>query len=192
MAHSATEPLETDYVVLVDTGELQPWTFDGMRANANKQHRPLVVRTLRANLGRHPDSKGDYSLEGFDQHVGVERKSLEDCISTVLGWDSPYERREKLSGHRERFEKELDNLSKLEAACVIVEASLGDCLAEMPSYGKKSRELNQISFHRSIIAYGMDYRGVQWHFCPDRRLAEITCLRFLERFYRKWKEANRR
>lgn len=178
------EPFVVPFVILVDTAESQPFTFDGLRADANKDSRPLVVRTRWQLLGRYPHSLGDYSIDGLEGRVHVERKSLEDAQGTVLGWDSEYDRRNELPGRRERFEKELDNLSKVDAAMVVVEATLGDCLRYMPGWGKKSAALNAKIFMRSVLAYQQDYR-VPWCFCDGRRLAEIATFRFLERFWRK-------
>ena len=53
------------------------------------------------SLGRYPHSLGDYSIDGFEGRVHVERKSLQDVQATVLGWDSEYQRREDLPGRRE-------------------------------------------------------------------------------------------
>ena len=118
----------------------------------------------------------------------VERKSVDDAQSTVLGWESQHERNEELLGRRNRFEKELENLEKIEAALIIVEGSIGDCLTLMPEWGDKSSELNAKIFYRSILAYMQDYR-VNWMFADGRRLAEIATYRFLERFWKRYSKS---
>jgi len=101
-----------------------------------------------------------------------------DAQSTVLEWGR----------RRKRFEQELSNLSKIESALVVVEASFENCLRQMPSWGKKTVEQNRKAFLRSVIAFQQDYK-VPWMFCDGRRLAEIYTFRFLERW---WKKEQRR
>ncbi len=160
----------TPFTVLIDADEKQPFTFLGLRTDADRGNRPLVVRTARKHLG---NTKGDYSVDGLEDFAHVERKSMSDAQSTVLGWGD----------HRERFVRTLEYLSELPASCVVVECSFGAALAGMTSRGKKSVTENQKIFHRQVLAWTNDYR-VPWYFCDDRRFAEITTFRFLERQWR--------
>ena len=193
MPHSPEEPVAAPFTVLIDSAESHPFTFEGIRADADRQHRPIVVPRRHECLGRHPHSLGDYSAEatgGGLSLVGVahvERKSLDDVQGTVLGWETPSERARELAGRRDRFEKELSNLEKIRWPLVVVEATRERCLELMPSYGKKTREVNAKVFFRSVQAYRMDYR-VQWDFCESRRMAEVVTYRHLER---AWKKLNR-
>ena len=52
----------------------------------------------------------DYSLLGHEDFVGVERKTLPDLVAC-------------LGVERDRFERELQRMKAMEAACVVVEAS---------------------------------------------------------------------
>lgn len=183
MTHPA-EPITCPFTILVDSAESQPFTFHDMKADSKGKYAPIAVRTKWQSLSRYPHSTGDYSIEGYAGRVGVERKSLEDCQGTVLGWESQHERENQQAGRRERFEKELENLSTIEAAIVIVEASMHDCLLHMPQWGKKSQRLNRKIFFRSVLAYMQDYR-VPWLFCDGRRTAEVACFRFLWRWWEK-------
>ncbi len=54
--------------IVVDTREQEPYGFDAGR-----------VRVIRRAL-----PAGDYSLEGMESTVAVERKSLPDFVSTVI------------------------------------------------------------------------------------------------------------
>ncbi|MEN6358251.1 MAG: ERCC4 domain-containing protein [Armatimonadota bacterium] len=87
-------------VVVVDTREKEPYTFDPARVE-------VVRRALAA---------GDYSLLGLESSVAVERKSMEDFVGTVIRG-------------RERFANELAKLRGCEFACVVVEGSLMDVLS---------------------------------------------------------------
>lgn len=179
-----TEPYTVPFTILIDTAESQPFTFQGLYGDANIKNRPLIVPTEYSALGRYPNSIGDYSIEGFTDRIGVERKSMEDAWGTVLGWETSYQTQRDLPGRRQRFEKELENLQKLEASMVVIEASLDDCLRMIPEWGVKPAKVNAKIFLRSVIAYMQDFR-VSWIFCDNRRLAEVTTYRFLERFFHK-------
>jgi DNA excision repair protein ERCC-4 len=87
-------------VVVVDTREQEPYTFDPARVE-------VIRRALPA---------GDYSLLGLESSVAVERKSIEDFVGTVIRG-------------RKRFAKELARLRECEFACVVVECSLTDILS---------------------------------------------------------------
>jgi hypothetical protein len=183
------EPYRVPFTILVDTNESQPFTFDGLIGDADVKYAPLAIHTEWRCLGRYPHSKGDYTIEGFEDRIAIERKAMDDAWGTVLGWETDHQRAHDQPGRRDRFEKELENLAKLDAAIVIVEASFADCLNEMPQFGVKDAKTNAKIFLRSVMAYQQDYR-VPWFFCDSRRLAEVIAFRYLERFY--WKDLESR
>src|SRR5574343_1029707 len=167
------------FTVLVDTAETQPFQFDGICADAADDYAPLIIPTRFTCLGRYPNSTGDYSVCGYASRVGVERKSVDDALGTVLGF---------ADGRRERFEQELRNLAASEAGAVVVEGSLGDCIRLAPEYGKRTAEENGRAVFRSIVAFQQDYK-TPIVFCDNRELAQFFTFRFLERF---WKNEQRR
>ncbi len=81
-----------DFRIVIDTREQAPYAFAC----------PSVRRKLVA---------GDYSVDGLEQLVAVERKSLADFTKTVLH-DFP------------RFAAELDRLANMPHTCIVVEADL--------------------------------------------------------------------
>lgn len=170
--------VECPFTVLIDTAEQSAWTFAGIKADANQKNLPLIVPYRYSCLGRHPHSRGDYTIEGFESHVGIERKGIEDAWGTFLGWS------ESGSGmnRRERFECELENLSKMNCPIVIVEAELDECLNKMPRWGKKSIAANRKIFFRSVVSWQQKYRIPFW-FMNGRRAAEIGAFRYLEKFW---------
>lgn len=85
--------------MIVDTREQAPWTFEGQG-----------LEVVRAKLGA-----GDYSVEGLEGRVAIERKSLDDWIRTVLR-------------ERSRFYRELELLRGYDFRCVIVEAGVREIL----------------------------------------------------------------
>lgn len=174
------------FTILIDSAESQPWDFHGLQCDANKDYRPLIVTTKWRCLGRYPNSLGDYAIEGCEGECHIERKSIEDCRGTILGWPKKLNYVEKIAGtgRRERFEKELDNLTKIPYAAVIVEGTMGNVVLNVEDYGTKTRETLAKILSRSIMAYQQDYR-VPWFFCDGRRHAEVAAFRFFERFWRK-------
>jgi hypothetical protein len=178
------KPLTLPWRVVVDTAEQAPFTFTDLRSDSSRGNRPLIIETVRRSIGRHPVGMGDYSLESADgvtSYVGwcnVERKSREDCQTTILGFGD---------GHRDRFEQELDNLSRLciggGCAMIVVECSFEQLISTAPQYGQKTAGQNAKTLLRSVLAYQQDYR-VPWLFAGSRRMAEIATFRFLERFWK--------
>jgi hypothetical protein len=86
---------ETAYAVLVDTREQIPWEFPGSR--------PATLKT------------GDYTLEGFETSLCVERKRNTGEIAANLTQD--------------RFERELGRMDEFPFSFVVCEFTLADLLA---------------------------------------------------------------
>lgn len=177
------------FTILIDTAEQSPFTFQSLRSDATEGNRPLIVPTQFKALGRFPDSLGDYSI---DSHVGglgrchVERKSMQDAHSTILGFAK---RGEDIS-RRDRFERELECLSEMEAGLVVVECSFTQLIANAPQYGVKSAASNAKTLYRSVLAYQQDY-SVPWIFADDRRMAEKSVFYWLRRWHDKQVEARK-
>lgn len=167
------------FVVVVDTAEQEPFTFQGLKTDAADGSRPLIIPTERHELGRHPHGLGDYSLDTGRGRCNVERKSMDDAHGTILGFGD---------GRRKRFEQELANLAGIEAGLVVVECSFAELINRAPVWGKRTATQNAKALHRSIVAFQQDYR-VAWAFCDSRRMAEVTTFRWLERWHRKQFEA---
>jgi ERCC4-type nuclease len=108
---------------------------------------------------------GDYSLEGYADRVAVERKTLADLYTT-------------LGQGRERFECELQRLAAMQLGFVVVEADWRTIVRRPPAFSR----LNPKTVYRSVIAWQQRFPNVHWWACPNRRFAEVTTLRVLERF----------
>lgn len=162
-----THPVFFPAVVTIDTREQTPFAFDGLFADARDGGGPLVVETARGTL-----QSGDYSLSGLEGIVAIERKSLADLYSTV-------------GQGRDRFVRELARLHDMRFAAVVVEADWSIILHSPPPFSKLSPKI----IFRSILAWQQEFPNVHWNLMSDRRLAEITTLRILER---AWKNEMRR
>lgn len=129
-------------VFIVDTREKLPLTFEGVST---------VCRALPA---------GDYSLEGWELQVAVERKSLDDMVNTVIH-------------DRIRFRKELRRLAGYQMACVAVEANVHDVLAH--SYTSETHPNSVLGAAHAIF---MDY-GVPVFFWGSRPECRLMVERYL-------------
>lgn len=160
---TADNLLVTSFTIAVDTREQRAYRFEGLRADACRGRRPLLVQSVPTTL-----RQGDYSLVGHEHEIAIERKSLADLYST-------------LGGGRGRFERELRRLDALQWAAVVIEADWSAILDGPP--GGFSR-LNPKTIYRSIIAWQQQFPRVHWWPASNRRLAEVTTFRILERFHR--------
>ena len=123
-------------VIAIDTREQEPYGFD-----------PSRVATVRRAL-----PAGDYSLAGRETDVAVERKTLEDFVSTALH-------------ARERFARELRRLASYDFACVVVEASMEDVLSH-----RYRSAAHPNSVFGAMLSILVDHR-VPVFFCGDRQVA---------------------
>ncbi len=185
-------PKQLPYSIIVDSAEQRPFTFNGMKGDSYYQNKDLIVPTIRRSLGA---GKADYSLDGFEGQVHVERKSMEDAISTILGFGTDERCR------RDRFEEELEFLSSIPVGFVVVECSLDQILLNMPDYGweklektypdlnedqlkKEKIARNRKVLYRQVLAWQSDFK-VRWLFMWNRQAAESATFRILDRFFRK-------
>lgn len=149
-------------VVVIDQREKRPFGFAAVRADAREGGGVLAVPTATVLL-----PTGDYSLAGLEAEVAVERKSIDDLYGT-------------LGGQRERFERELERLSAMRFAAVVVEAELSEVLGSPPPRS----QLSPKTVVRSVMAWQQRYPRVHWWFCPGREVAEVVTLRILDRYLR--------
>ncbi len=98
--------------------------------------------------------------------MAVERKSLEDFVSSVIG-------------NRARFARELRALSGYDLACVVVEGSLEDVVAHRYRAGAHPN-----SVFGAALSIIVDH-GVPVFFCSDRQIACRFVEGLLLRYHRK-------
>jgi hypothetical protein len=185
----------TPFTVAFDTREQHPYEFTNLRADADKQNRPLVVRLQAYGL-----PTGDYSIVGHHDRVAIERKSLADLYGT-------------LGQGRDRFERELERLQAIASqpggcAAVVIEASWEQMLWRMcptcngsgmasittpcavcENTGRlhpvEHSRLNPKTVFRSLNAWEIEFPGVHWHPMGSRDMAQVKVFRLLERWWEK-------
>lgn len=115
-----------------------------------QQEYSFACKTIRRKL-----EAGDYSVAGYEHRVAVERKSLPDFVHTVIH-------------DFKRFAVELEKLSAMDAACVVVEADLDDVLR-----GQHANTLRGAS-PQSLLAVST-YIALRWkvpvYWCGSRQAA---------------------
>ncbi len=94
------DPKIAGLVAIIDTREQLP--LDLTWRNGQK------LATIRGTL-----KTGDYSLQGYEDIISIERKSVPDLMACI-------------SAHRERFERELDRMMSFKVRAVVVEGSWSD------------------------------------------------------------------
>ncbi len=130
-------------VVITDSREQKPYRYPG-----------AMVKGLKT---------GDYTLEGLEDKVVVERKSKTDCYSSM-------------GAGRKRFHNEFKRMAKFDYAAIVLECSLADFLIP-PPFSKLSPK----SAINTLISWSIQY-GVHIFFAEDRRRGRGVTYRILEKY----------
>jgi len=133
--------------LIIDTREQTPYAFTG----------------YDAEIERGALDAGDYSLEGFEDKIAVERKSLDDFITC-------------LSHGRERFERELRRARGLDYFAVIIEAPFSDIMA-----GRYRSRMTVNAVVETIAAFSTRYRTPIF-FCGTRAGGERMTYSLLAKY----------
>ena len=147
MSRSSAGPV----TIVIDTREQEGYSFD-----------PRLAATVRRAL-----PAGDYSVAGLENTVAVERKSLDDFVSTVIH-------------NRARFRKELRKLAEYRAACVVVEAGLLEVM--LHRYRGDAHPNAVVGNALSII---LDFR-IPVFFCSSRQAACQFVQAYLLAAHARW------
>lgn len=214
MSKTNTPPIThvtNPFRIIRDTREQLPYSFHGLKTDADKGNKPLLIQTIDRHL-----KTGDYSIDGLESQVTVERKSLSDLYGT-------------LTHGRAAFIRELERMQEMEFSAVVVEASWDGVIHKecdychgAGGYEKKNVIQDHVfglvwinsdwtectacdgkgSVHplengsrvlpktivRSMLAMEQRYPKTHWHRADSRRLAEVLTFRILERFWKDQKQ----
>ena len=113
---------------------------------------------------------GDYSVVGLEDRVAIERKSMSDAYCS-------------LGSGRRRFERELQRLTQLDFAAVVIEVSLADFLVP-PAFSRLSPK----SAIGTVVAWSVKY-SVPFYFASDRRHGQALTRNLLKYYFRYQGEA---
>jgi DNA excision repair protein ERCC-4 len=148
--------VEEQIIILTDNREQQPYTF---------------TRWPEVTVEKTTLTTGDYTLKAMDHLIAIERKSVDDLISCLMG------------ANRERFSKELSRGSNIPHFYVLIEASMEDVA--------RHRYLSHMAPHAvlsSILALSIRWR-TNFMFCGSRAAAEYTAFNLLRLFLREVEQA---
>ncbi|MBN2498269.1 MAG: ERCC4 domain-containing protein [Deltaproteobacteria bacterium] len=130
--------------VVVDSREQAPYYYPG-----------AVVRGLKT---------GDYSLEGHEDQIAIERKSLSDLYGS-LTWG------------RERFARECERLAALEYPALVIEAA-------WPLRPPPRSRANPRSIRATLAAWSVRYRMPVW-LAGSREHAQELTFDLLRKFWKQ-------
>lgn len=160
------EPYICPYEIVVDVQELNhghPFLFENLYQRDSKGG-GLVVPSITV---RHLKT-GDYTIDGMEDRISIERKAKADLFGT-------------LGRGRARFERELERLSAMEFAAIVIECDWLDIMLFPP---ERSAVPSQ-SIEGSILGLAQDFPKVQWITSMHRRHAEFMTWWMLDRFFLK-------
>ena len=146
--------MATKLTIIEDTREQTPLDFSGHRG----------VEFVRSGL-----KTGDYSVQGYEDKICFERKSIPDLVGTLIG------------GH-ERFLREMDRMKDYEEKYILVEHSASKAYLYCERHGW---EYKFDTIIQSLLAYAYHYR-VRVKFCKNREdMAEYIVKKSREYVKRK-------
>jgi len=148
------------FTVAIDTREQQPFSFRGIKADADQAGKTFIIPTVRTTL-----RSGDYSIVGYEEAISIERKSHEDLYQT-------------LTRDHQRFVRELERLTTYAYSEVVIEASWGKLLSP-PANSRIAPK----AISRAIQSLKLQFPSTQWTMAPDRRFAERYTFQILRKFW---------
>lgn len=179
---AATEPLPKVYIppfrVVACVNEGIPYRFSNLRTDKSDGERPIIVQVVTKPLYQmgkmavevkgqtYTKGLADYSIEGLEHRIQIERKSIEDLYGT-------------LGGRRDEFEAEICRLNHCDYAAVVIEGNWRDTL-QQPGHSS----LNPKVISRTAQSWSIRYPRVHWWTCEGREHAEVWTFRLLEMFWR--------
>jgi DNA excision repair protein ERCC-4 len=155
------------FTVLRDTREQSPWSFNGIILSK----RLWVIRWQLATL-----ATGDYSIDGMQDRLLIERKSAADFTGSVTGGAA-------------RFKREHERMAEVVAAggfaCVVIEGDMARICDDLDA--EVGRRVNSDHILGACASWPARYR-VPWFFAGDRRRAELLAFRILMKQWSVWND----
>lgn len=170
------KPYLNPFTVVIDTNETLPYHFLNLHTDADRDYRPLIVPTVRKQLWRMGvkfyEIKGqqvkhglaDYSIDGLEDEIQVERKTIGDLYAT-------------LGGRSEEFEAEFCRLSECKFAALVIEGGWDQICQPQPE-----SKMNPKTISRRLLKWQIRY-PVKIITCVDRRHAEVVTFRLLAMYW---------
>ena len=139
------------FTIIIDTNEQLPYDFKSIKPHPLTERRKLKT--------------GDYSVQGLESLITVERKSLTDLFGS-------------LGNGRKRFEREFQRMSEMKYAVLMIENDYKTMFGNPPSHSTIAPK----KIFRSLLAWSQRY-GVHVFPMWSRPAAEKTTYLILKRFF---------
>lgn len=148
--------INTDFVIIVDTREQKPWQFEH-QAKAN-----------------HKLDTGDYSIEGYENLLAIERKrNVAEIANNIT---------------EKRFKDVVDRLSKIKHSYILLEFDLDDVMRYPVGSDIPKRLWDKIRISPSfIIKHLIDLQvdsNIKVIFCGNSDNAEKIALSLMRKIYK--------
>jgi len=146
----------TQFSIVIDNREQAPYSFSSISPMPN-----IIYGTL---------TTGDYSIDGHEDKICIERKSAADLFSST-------------GKGRERFEREFERMRAYQYAALVIETDLKGIVRTPP---ERSAMLPKAVF-RTLISWSVKYDVTIWP-CPNRHFAEKCCYLLLKFYWDQYQE----
>lgn len=143
-------PIPNDFCIIVDTREQTPYKFDD-----------LGINNIRQKL-----DYGDYSIKGMENIFAVERKNCSDFFGSI-------------GKERKRFKQRIEELSRLDWAGLVIEATEDELLTPQISWSNISPN----SVYGSLTSFEVKY-GIHVY-CGSRENCRQRLINWAIKFYNK-------
>lgn len=151
-----------EFIIKIDQREKKPWFL-------------LLAPKIKIRYAR--NTTADYTIEGGEQEIAIERKTLVDILGTLsLAKDDAGNRK------RDRFEKEIKRMQGIRQTFIVVEAPLERVLQTGLAI---KGQISKILLLRAIIRLKMKYPQTRWYFATNREQAEMIGFILLWRAYQR-------
>jgi hypothetical protein len=166
--------------IVACTNEGAPYHFVGMRTNKSDGDLPIIAEVIRKPLylmsRKTIEVKGksflkglaDYSIDGLEEEIQIERKSKDDLFGT-------------LGGRRDDFEAEIARIGECKYAAVVIEAEWSEIFQDPPSRSRLPPKV----VRSTVQSWSKRYPRVHWFTLPGRQAAEEFVFQELEMFWRQ-------
>jgi len=149
-------------IIIQDTREQSPFSFAFYECET-------TVATLKT---------GDYTLQGYEEIVAIERKKSTSELATNLG------------KYRDRFEREMERLSEFEHKYIVCEFTESDLLqfplnSSIPKRIIKYIRMNGKFMRKQLHKYEEEY-GVAIIFCDGKEAAESKVMDIFKEITRQY------
>ena len=164
---AARGEIESPFVIVIDSNETIPYTFDGLRDTSSRGNAIILPRIVREPLWS--QGLADYTIQGREFEIQIERKSLDDLYTTF-------------GARRDEFEQEIARLNQwCEIAYLLIEAEWSEILSSPP----RRSQVEPLIISRTYDSWTQKYPKVHWVTCAGRDHAMHKCYRLLEMFHRR-------